>query len=163
VRGEKTLSKILQNYEADTNGGCWLWLGCINRLGYGQVSRATYGESSAHRLFYTNLKEPIPIGMCILHKCDVPTCVNPQHLYVGNHSQNMKDMWSRGRHRKLKTHCKRGHPFDMKDSGRSRCSICRDASRKASDLRRSESLVRRTPEQLSEAGRIAASARWGKM
>jgi hypothetical protein len=51
-----------------------------------------------HRIVYEALIGPIPIGCYVLHRCDNPRCHNPAHLYAGTLSENMRDMWSRGRH-----------------------------------------------------------------
>lgn len=84
----------------DKSGDCWLWTGYIHpQRGYGQISRGRRGEGllEVHRLSYELSNGPIPDGMMVLHSCDVRNCVNPSHLRVGTHQDNMDDMWSRGR------------------------------------------------------------------
>ena len=87
--------KLMRHVEFDTNGGCWLWSGAMQK-GYGTMNLwdRFYG---AHRISYDLHKGPIPDGMHVLHKCDVRACVNPDHLFVGTRSDNMKDMMSKGR------------------------------------------------------------------
>lgn len=69
-----------------------------NRLDYGQV-RVGNKMRKAHRVAWEKANGPIPHGMCVLHKCDNPPCVNPDHLYLGTHVDNAKDRESRGRGR----------------------------------------------------------------
>lgn len=68
-----------------------------------------------------------------LHKCDNPSCFNPEHIYVGSDSHNIQDAYKRGRRKgycKTKTHCKRGHEYNDKntyirpDTGAKICKIC---------------------------------------
>ncbi len=66
--------------------GCWLWLGSLSE-GYGQFLR-----ERAHRAAYRLFVGAIPDGMHVLHKCDVKSCANPKHLYLGTHADNMADM-----------------------------------------------------------------------
>lgn len=85
-------------YEADPNSGCWLWLLQTNLSGYG-VERVNYKLELAHRRAYEGAKGAIPVGMFVLHGCDTRSCVNPDHLRVGTHGDNMEDMKRRGRGR----------------------------------------------------------------
>ncbi len=81
--------------------GCWLWTGAADRR---VGSRDTYGRFRiagqtvrAHRFLYSVVVGAIPQGLCVRHACDTPACVNPQHLLVGTHAENMSDMARRGR------------------------------------------------------------------
>jgi hypothetical protein len=75
--------------------GCWVWTGRSNRQQYGEF---VYGDDVlAHRVAYRLYVGPIPAGMCILHRCDNPSCVNPGHLSVGTRVQNLEDMTEKGR------------------------------------------------------------------
>lgn len=77
--------------------GCWVWTGPLNDKGYGRF-RADEGKVYAHRVAYEKFVGPIPVGMDILHKCDVPRCVNPAHLFLGTQADNNADRDSKGRH-----------------------------------------------------------------
>lgn len=77
--------------------GCWMWSGAINgREGYGQIM-FDGRRQGAHRVAVQIFKGPIPDGMFVLHHCDTPGCVNPEHLYVGSLSDNSSDRERRGR------------------------------------------------------------------
>lgn len=75
---------------------CWIWQGARDRYGYGSV-RINGRVCSAHRVAYELYVGPIPKGAIILHACDVRACVNPKHLSVGNHSENLVEAHERGR------------------------------------------------------------------
>jgi hypothetical protein len=69
---------------------CWIWRGTRHCQGYGSFGYK--GKSMlAHRLMWEVLKGPIPKGMFLLHKCDTPLCVNPDHLFLGTQLDNMRD------------------------------------------------------------------------
>ena len=76
---------------------CWLWTGSKDkRWGYGFVNRN--GQTrGAHRWSWELVNGPIPKGMIIMHKCDNPGCVNPDHLALGTHQDNVDDMIRKGR------------------------------------------------------------------
>ncbi len=83
-------------YDVNPDNGCWEWNRSTFRHGYGKTR---YGGRAvgAHRAFYAHYVGPIPDGMCVRHKCDNPPCVNPDHLILGEHRDNMLDMQERGR------------------------------------------------------------------
>jgi hypothetical protein len=78
-------------YIPEPMSGCWLWLGCVNKEGgYGLLTyrRRQY---SAHRFSWTLHRGEIPAGLCVLHKCDTPSCINPDHLWLGTTGDNSRD------------------------------------------------------------------------
>lgn len=78
--------------------GCWEWTKATNNHGYGTLTvsgRAVY----AHRLAYTLGVGPIQDGMKVLHRCDNPRCIRPDHLFLGTQSDNMADCHKKGRSR----------------------------------------------------------------
>lgn len=78
--------------------GCWLWIGSTTTHGYGVIGTGT-GKAAeyAHRLSYEWAHGPIPDGLFVCHRCDTPSCVNPQHLFLGTQSDNMRDAAKKGR------------------------------------------------------------------
>lgn len=79
--------------------GCWLWTSKSNTRGYGQIRSPDGKPMLAHRASWDVHNGPIPDGMCVLHKCDNPKCVRPDHLFLGNQQSNMDDMREKGRGR----------------------------------------------------------------
>jgi hypothetical protein len=84
-----------------TECGCWIWLGATNSQGYGSV-HIKGKQVKAHRLSWTAFKGTIPQNSLVLHKCDTPACVNPDHLFLGNAVDNSLDMLNKGRGNKAK-------------------------------------------------------------
>ena len=78
---------------------CWTWEGCKNEDGYGNFRHL--GESLAHRISYQLIHGNISMEDQVLHSCDNPSCVNPDHLWIGNHQDNMKDKTVKGRSRRI--------------------------------------------------------------
>jgi len=80
----------------EPNSGCWLWMLADNGNGYGQM---TYRQAHylAHKFAYEAFREKVPTGLEICHKCDVRSCLNPDHMYVGTGKDNMRDAARRGR------------------------------------------------------------------
>ena len=88
---------LLDRIEYDPNGGCWLWAGAMPHFpGYGTLT--VEGRTvAAHRTSWNEFRGPIPRGLRVLHHCDVRPCINPDHLFLGTHGQNMSDMVCKGR------------------------------------------------------------------
>lgn len=77
--------------------GCWLWTGAINKnTGYG-VIWVNNKRQRAHRASWEIHRGKIPDGLWVLHKCDVKSCVNPAHLFLGTPQDNVADMIAKGR------------------------------------------------------------------
>lgn len=85
---------------ADKSGECWLWTGRLTSHAthrYGRWGKREYAHRVAYRLVNGD-----PGGADVLHECDNPRCVNPAHLKLGTHSQNMCEMFARERNRTMK-------------------------------------------------------------
>jgi len=144
---ERFFAKIMP----EPNSGCWLWDAAINNKGYGVISKGGGSQRVlyAHRVSMMIHGIELPAGAIVLHKCDTPACVNPEHLRAGSHSENTRDMIERGRNvntisvaqrRKGNANprygfraeaCKHGHRFTPENTrtydGRQRCLTCRKA------------------------------------
>lgn len=77
---------------------CWEWTGATETFGYGRFYFCGRTQT-AQRVSWQLTNGPIPVGMCALHKCDNPPCVNPNHLFLGSKTDNAADRQSKGRTR----------------------------------------------------------------
>jgi hypothetical protein len=76
----------------DRTGSCWVWTGGLNSNGYGTLKRPGGKPRYAHRYSWERENGPIPDGLNVLHKCDNPPCVRPDHLFLGTQKVNGEDM-----------------------------------------------------------------------
>jgi len=83
-------------FTEEPNTGCWLWTGALNKGGYGSV-RYNKKTTGAHRASYQIYTGNIPNNLHVLHRCDNPCCVNPEHLFLGTNEDNVLDCKSKGR------------------------------------------------------------------
>lgn len=123
----------------EPNSGCFLWLGVLQKDGYGTLTNGGR-PLLAHRAAWEVAFGVPPADKYVLHKCDVPWCVNPAHLYIGTQFDNMRDAVQRRRHcNSKKTHCKRGHElagenlYEYTNKGRPArcCRRCHNAAHRA--------------------------------
>lgn len=95
-RWPTTAERFHEKYCPEPNTGCWLWDRAATPGGYGHFSLEGRPES-AHRASWRIYRGPIPTGLFVCHRCDTPSCVNPDHLFLGTGSDNIRDRHSKGR------------------------------------------------------------------
>ena len=99
MSGRKPVSMYERFMEkVDKTSTCWNWTANTNNKGYGMFSiNKAIGKKLAHRISFELHGGEIPNGACVLHRCDNPACVNPDHLFLGTHRDNMRDKELKGR------------------------------------------------------------------
>jgi HNH endonuclease len=102
MRKKRRTTPVEERFERyfERGPGCWLWTGSTQPKGYGQINRGDGVPERAHRVAWTKFRGPIPEGLQVLHRCDNPGCVNPDHLFLGTDGDNMHDKQGKGRHHK---------------------------------------------------------------
>jgi hypothetical protein len=93
---ERFWSKVDKTPGQGPKGTCWTWTAATDRYGYGLTSVNRH-PTVAHRVARELDQGPIPAGLCVLHKCDNPPCVNPKHLFIGTKKDNAQDAIAKGR------------------------------------------------------------------
>ncbi len=78
------------------NASCWPWLKSTQRSGYGRLAFKG-SRMGSHQIAWILVNGPIGNGLCVLHKCDNPTCCNPSHLFLGTNNDNIADRMAKGR------------------------------------------------------------------
>lgn len=161
---------------------CWIWKGGKTSKGYGSFKyyqdRPAIGAHVSSYLFHIG---EVPKGMLVRHRCDNPPCVNPEHLVAGSNSDNVKDMFERGRNgssTRRQTHCRRGHSFEefepivyiKKQGGQAgkeyrickECKRINDSKRRGKNLEYMREYNRKNKDKLNEQQRNLYHARKNK-
>ena len=133
--------------------GCWIWMKHIQLHGYGIIG--IRGKTlRAHRVAWEAANgRKVPKGMFVCHSCDVRSCVNPAHLWVGSGHDNLMDASRKGRLlncsvNKKKTHCPHGHEYSPENTyvskiGARFCRACMAENTRRRDERRRQERLRR--------------------
>lgn len=100
---QKIAERFLDKIEFEPMSGCWLWSAAVKdkRSGYGAF-RMRGRVIRSHRVAWNLFVDAIPDGLCVLHKCDTPSCVNPDHLFIGTPKDNSDDCIRKGRDSNLR-------------------------------------------------------------
>lgn len=125
---------------------CWPWLAAHDGEGRGMIRYNGRRYRAPRIAWMLKHGELPPDDLQVCHSCDNPNCVNPDHLWLGTMTDNMRDAWKKGRitipHQRghcgwqsLKTHCKHGHPFSQENTltdyrGARRCRECNQATQR---------------------------------
>jgi hypothetical protein len=135
------VDRFMRFVSPEPNSGCWLFTGHALPKGYCPFQFGGRGgvHTYAHRFSYEHVgRKALPQDAHVLHSCDVPCCVNPEHLFLGDQAANMQDMAAKGRNvltnrpleNSLKTHCSHGHALSgpnlwIRADGSRICKACR--------------------------------------
>jgi hypothetical protein len=125
----KWVSKVMSKVQIDASG-CWLWQGFKAEWGYGQTNYRGASKAVHRQMYQVTHNVKLTRWQLVMHKCDVPHCVNPSHLVLGTPHDNVQDAANKGRHHNArKTHCKRGHELSPENvnvttQGLRQCKAC---------------------------------------
>lgn len=95
--------------KVDKTDGCWLWTACKHARGYGYFFDGSK-QVQAHRFAWRISYGDIPAGLCVCHSCDTPSCVRPDHLWLGTTQANTADRDAKGRTASADRHVSQTHP-----------------------------------------------------
>lgn len=136
---------------------CWVWLGVLDRDGYGRISHAHKKGRTvrAHRFSFELHGGSIPEGHSVLHRCDNPSCVNPTHIKAGTLDENNKDMKEKGRSASGRRHSSHLHPELIKRGEKHHNSVLTD--KQAMEIKRAKG----TQRSIAKLYNVSQYTVWG--
>ena len=149
-----TTERLEEKTEKVTESGCWLWLGSPGRHGYGEI-RINNKIELAHRLSWKLFNGDIPRGMQACHRCDVRSCVNPSHLFLGTNMDNILDSMKKGRRLGVKRNRPSGLKYNWSKESKARWL---EKKRKINAVKREEIFALHKSSELSN---IAIGRKFG--
>lgn len=127
---ELFIESIMSRISFEPFSGCWIWMGCTDTMGYGQVRRNNK-NNQVHTVTYQNFIGLIPDGLELDHLCRIRCCCNPHHLEPVTHRENVRRGMSgkaTGARKRARTHCRHGHEYTPENtnnkSGYRICLAC---------------------------------------
>ena len=147
---ERLLGKVHESPD-----GCWLWQGAERKRGRGYGIFWLHGRNeTAHRAAWMMLRGPIPPGLFVCHRCDVPACVNPDHMFLGTATENNHDRDAKGRQR-------HGRPYPGQRNPNARLTDA--VARTIPDLLRSGLSYRAVADRLGVSTSLIGAIRTGRV
>lgn len=154
--------KLLASIEEDKESGCWVWKKFRNRDGYGMMrigGKKGFVER-VHRLSaFVFMEFDLESGLCVLHSCDNPACINPDHLFIGTQQDNVRDMVEKGRNKALSG---KDHPwYGRHHSENAKRKISAALyGRQGSNVGSRNGMAKLTEEDVKKIRRLHASGRY---
>lgn len=111
IKKDRSIHSIcMERVQKDSETDCWNWIGAKDRNSYPRFNRIGHSPLYVHRAMYKMFKGVIPPGMLVCHHCDNPSCINPEHLFLGTYQDNILDCIRKGRN--LTDYSKRSYLSD---------------------------------------------------
>ncbi len=125
------LERFWEKVYIDKPSSCWKWIAGCTEKGYGHFNIAYKENAKAHKFAFELFFGEVPIGLELDHLCRNRNCINPFHLEIVTHQENMRrgHFVGTGLHNRIKTHCLKGHPYNIENTyinpaGKRNCRIC---------------------------------------